>query len=91
MAPLCNLDDADLVKLSKDGQLSLSLDEMRTIQAHFITLDREPTDVELETIAQTWSEHCSHKTLKGIIELRAGSVSDGGESVDHASGSCVRR
>ena len=33
------------------------------------SLGREPTDCELETIAQTWSEHCSHKTLKGTITL----------------------
>jgi phosphoribosylformylglycinamidine synthase len=63
------LDDAGLMKLSKDGQLSLSLDEMKTIRGHFRGLGRDPTDVELETIAQTWSEHCSHKTLKGIIEI----------------------
>ncbi len=68
VVPIRNLGDAELVKLSKDGQLSLSLDEMKTIQQHFRAQDREPTDVELETIAQTWSEHCSHKTLKGIIE-----------------------
>ena len=66
--PLRNLDGAGLAKLSKDGRLSLSFEEMRTIQTHFRSLEREPTDVELETIAQTWSEHCSHKTLKGIIE-----------------------
>lgn len=66
---LRELDDAGLIKLSKEGQLSLSLDEMKTIQAHFRTLNREPTDIELETIAQTWSEHCSHKTLKGIIDF----------------------
>ena len=71
VVPICRLDDAGLVKLSKDGQLSLSLDEMKTIQAHFRQLERDPTDVELETIAQTWSEHCSHKTLKGIIEVEA--------------------
>ncbi len=65
---LRNLDDAALLQLSKDGQLALSLDEMRTIQQHFRELDRDPTDVELESIAQTWSEHCSHKTLKGTIE-----------------------
>jgi phosphoribosylformylglycinamidine synthase len=66
--PLLALDDDGLVKLSKDGQLALSLDEMRTVQAHFRAAGRDPTDVELETIAQTWSEHCSHKTLKGAIE-----------------------
>src|SRR5262249_49906249 len=55
--------------LSKDGMLALTLDEMKVVQAHFRGLQREPTDCELETIAQTWSEHCSHKTLKGTITL----------------------
>src|SRR5439155_10592618 len=67
--PLRDLDDSALEKLSRDGQLSLSLDEMRTIQGHFRGLGRDPTDAELETLAQTWSEHCSHKTLKGTIEF----------------------
>ncbi len=67
--PLDDLTDEALMKLSRDGQLSLSLAEMHAIQAHFRTLGREPTDVELESIAQTWSEHCSHKTLKGRIEF----------------------
>ena len=73
--PLRDLDDAGLVKLSKDGMLALTLDEMTAVQRHFRELGREPTDVELETIAQTWSEHCSHKTLKGTITL-----------TDHATG-----
>jgi phosphoribosylformylglycinamidine synthase II len=68
VVPIRTLADAGLVKLSRDGQLSLTLDEMKTIQAHFCGLQRDPTDAELETIAQTWSEHCSHKTLKGIID-----------------------
>jgi phosphoribosylformylglycinamidine synthase len=67
--PLTRLDDAGLVKLSKEGMLALTLDEMRVVQAHFRSVGREPTDCELETIAQTWSEHCSHKTLKGTITL----------------------
>jgi phosphoribosylformylglycinamidine synthase len=67
--PLRDLGDAALGKLSRDSQLSLSLAEMRTIQAHFRELGRDPTDAELETLAQTWSEHCSHKTLKGRIEF----------------------
>jgi len=67
--PIRGLDDSALMVLSKQGQLYLSLDEMRTIQAHFNELGREPTDAELETIAQTWSEHCSHKTLRGWIEF----------------------
>jgi phosphoribosylformylglycinamidine synthase len=69
LVPIRELSDVALVKLSREGQLSLSLPEMQVIQAHFRSLGREPTDVELETIAQTWSEHCSHKTLKGKIEF----------------------
>jgi phosphoribosylformylglycinamidine synthase II len=64
------LDDDALLKLSREGQLYLKLAEMRTIQAHFRELRRDPTDIELETIAQTWSEHCSHKTLAGRIAYR---------------------
>ncbi|AMV38872.1 Phosphoribosylformylglycinamidine synthase 2 [Planctomyces sp. SH-PL62] len=67
--PILAMDDEALVKTSKDGQLSLSLAEMKTIQAHFRDLGRDPTDAELETIAQTWSEHCSHKTLRGRIDF----------------------
>jgi phosphoribosylformylglycinamidine synthase II len=62
-----DLDDAGLEKLSREGHLFLSLDEMRAIRHEYITLDREPTDIELETLAQTWSEHCVHKTLKATI------------------------
>ena len=63
------MDDAALMPLSKSGQLYLSLAEMQAIQAHFQALGRDPTDCELETLAQTWSEHCSHKTLRGRIEF----------------------
>lgn len=59
----------ELKRVSRDGGLSLNLAEMKAIQEHFRGLGREPTDVELETLAQTWSEHCSHKTLKGPIEF----------------------
>jgi phosphoribosylformylglycinamidine synthase II len=68
LVSVSRLDDAGLSNLSRSGQLSLSLPEMQAIQQHFRSLGREPTDVELETLAQTWSEHCSHKTLKGEIE-----------------------
>ncbi|MFM7741858.1 MAG: phosphoribosylformylglycinamidine synthase subunit PurL [Planctomycetota bacterium] len=68
--PIRGMADADLVKTSREGQLSLSLAEMQIIQKHFDGQGRNPTDAELETIAQTWSEHCSHKTLKGSVERR---------------------
>ncbi|MEZ6067770.1 MAG: phosphoribosylformylglycinamidine synthase subunit PurL [Planctomycetaceae bacterium] len=65
-----DMDDAALQRLSKEGQLYLQPAEMRTIRDYFRELSRDPTDIELETIAQTWSEHCSHKTLAGRIAYR---------------------
>jgi phosphoribosylformylglycinamidine synthase II len=65
---LLSLDDDGLMELSKD-RLWLSLNEMRRIKDCFSRLDRNPTDVELETLAQTWSEHCIHKTFKSKIKL----------------------
>ena len=67
--PIRDLDDDALVALSKEKDLFLNLVEMQTIQKHYQQLDREPTDIELESIAQTWSEHCVHKTLKSSVEL----------------------
>ena len=64
---ISSADDETLRRISRDGVLSLNLEEMKTIQAYYRELGREPTDVELETLAQTWSEHCVHKTLKGDI------------------------
>ncbi len=68
--PLCAMDDAELERLSRDAHLFLSLPELRAVQAHFRTAGREPTDLELETIAQTWSEHCVHKTLRSAVVYR---------------------
>ena len=65
---LRNLDDEALMALSRSGQLSLDVFEMRAVQSHFVELDREPSLAELETIAQTWSEHCKHKTFTGRID-----------------------
>ena len=65
--PILNLSDAELVKLSKDKGLALNLKEMEAIRDHFKGVGREPTDIELESIAQTWSEHCKHKTFSGHI------------------------
>jgi phosphoribosylformylglycinamidine synthase subunit PurSL len=65
---LNNMDDAALMALSK-GRFWLNLEEMRIIQDYFKGLGRDPTDVELESIAQTWSEHCIHKTFKSCITL----------------------
>ncbi len=67
---LRGLSDDQLARLSREAHLFLSLDEMKAIQAEYQRQGREPTDIELETLAQTWSEHCVHKTLKSKIRYR---------------------
>ncbi len=49
--------------------LSLNDKEIAVIKSYFEKEGRDPTLIELETIAQTWSEHCQHKTLKGDVEF----------------------
>ncbi|MCR4337401.1 MAG: phosphoribosylformylglycinamidine synthase subunit PurL [Candidatus Omnitrophica bacterium] len=68
LVDLLKANPKELKQLSQKGQLFLNLDEMKAIQQHFRSLKRDPTDCELETIAQTWSEHCYHKTFRGNIE-----------------------
>lgn len=74
-------DDAELMRISSEGILSMSLDEMRAIRNHYLRADVQahrkelglpewPTDIELECIAQTWSEHCSHKIFAGTVEYK---------------------
>ncbi|MEM6980076.1 MAG: phosphoribosylformylglycinamidine synthase subunit PurL [Planctomycetota bacterium] len=88
--PIRGLDDAALDQLSKTGQLYLTTVEMRTIRDAFEQLGRDPTDIELESIAQTWSEHCSHKTLAGRIHYRGPKVNEA-LGVDGAAGSDERQ
>lgn len=66
--PVCNATDDDLLMISKERRLSLDLAEMQAVRAYFRTEGHDPTDVELEMLAQTWSEHCVHKTFKALIE-----------------------
>ncbi len=77
--PLSSMDDNQLIELSKQRVLALSLEEMKTIKDYYakeevkkerleLGLPLDPTDVELEAIAQTWSEHCKHKIFNAKIE-----------------------
>ncbi len=77
--PLTKMDDKELVNISKQRVLALSLDEMLVIKNYYlkegvrshrksIGLPENPTDVELEALAQTWSEHCKHKIFNAKIE-----------------------
>ncbi len=50
-------------------QFGFSNEELQAVVEYFHKQGRNPTDVELETLAQTWSEHCVHKTFKGKIKL----------------------
>ena len=71
---ILNADDQTLMRLSQENQLAFNLEEMKHIQQHYRKLNRNPTDVEIEAIAQTWSEHCYHKTFKGEILTENGTI-----------------
>jgi len=67
---LSHLDAAGLAELSRRAHLFLSVEELEGLREHYRRLKRDPTDLELETLAQTWSEHCAHKTLKSAVTYR---------------------
>ncbi|MBP6021232.1 MAG: phosphoribosylformylglycinamidine synthase subunit PurL [Candidatus Methanomethylophilaceae archaeon] len=60
-------DDAALNKISADMSLSLSLEEMRTVKEYYAKEGRNPTDIELQSLGQAWSEHCCYKSSKPIL------------------------
>jgi phosphoribosylformylglycinamidine synthase len=73
------VNDDELMQISKEKLLSLNLAEMQAIRNHYVNkqtqskresqnLPKDPTDCELEILAQTWSEHCKHKEFNAIIE-----------------------
>lgn len=72
-----NVDDRELLLIGREGikgkegrrgPLALDLTYMKAIQKYFQKRKREPTDIELETIAQTWSEHCKHTIFADPID-----------------------
>jgi phosphoribosylformylglycinamidine synthase len=64
------LPDEQLLALSRERRAALDLAEMKAVQDYYTEAKRDPTDVEFEMIAQTWSEHCVHKTFKAKIDIR---------------------
>lgn len=66
---LLDASDRQLLQISTELGIALNLEEMRKVQKYFSEKGRNPTDIELQTIGQTWSEHCYHKTFKGEITL----------------------
>ncbi len=82
--PIRELNDDELLALSKVRRAALDLAEMKAVQDYFIKEGRDPSDVEFETIAQTWSEHCVHKTFKAKVTIddrRQTTDSDGQSSM----------
>lgn len=69
--PIRSLSADELLSVSLARRAALDLAEMQAIQAYYRKVDRDPTDVEFETIAQTWSEHCVHKTFKALVEVES--------------------
>ncbi|MHB8156326.1 MAG: phosphoribosylformylglycinamidine synthase subunit PurL [Desulfocucumaceae bacterium] len=66
VVPIRGMGDEALMELSRD-KLFLNIEEMKVIQSYFSELGRDPTDCEVETLAQTWSEHCGHKTFRADL------------------------
>ena len=56
------------MRISDVMGLALNLEELKKIRRYFIARSREPTDVELQSIAQAWSEHCCYKSSKRILK-----------------------
>jgi phosphoribosylformylglycinamidine synthase len=71
---LLHAQDRELLQISNEFGIALNLEEMKKLQKYFSAKRRSPTDVELQTIGQTWSEHCFHKTFKGEIKLGKGKI-----------------
>ncbi len=74
--------EAELLKVRQ--QFGFSDDELQAIVAYFQRQERNPTDAELETLAQTWSEHCVHKTFNGRIKF-------GGTTIDNLLKSTIMK
>ncbi len=64
-----------LAEINAELALGFSPDELLSIQAYFKAQGRNPTDLELQTLSQSWSEHCCHKTFKGKIQLDGKTIS----------------
>jgi len=76
VVPVRGLGAEGLASVDAERSLSLDPEELVVIREHFESLDRDPTDAELETLAQTWSEHCAHKTFRAVVHAE----DDEGES-----------
>ena len=65
---LLDADRKKLEQISLDMSLGLSTEEMSMLQNYFLNLGRNPTDVEMQAMAQAWSEHCCYKSSKFYLK-----------------------
>ncbi len=65
---IIDANDKELLEISKSMGLALSLEEMKKIKEYFKKRKRFPTDLELEALAQSWSEHCCYKSSKYYLK-----------------------
>ncbi len=97
---LSGMDDGAMMAVSRDNTLALNLEEMQCIRAYFQDdvvkqhraahgLPADPTDAELEVLAQTWSEHCKHKIFASRIDY-TNAHTGVREDVDNLYKSCIR-
>ncbi len=70
--PLLRAGDGELGKIGRG--LALTLREMAAVRDYFRKIGRDPTDVELESVAQTWSEHCKHKALTSDVRYNGRTI-----------------
>ncbi|NJN66657.1 MAG: phosphoribosylformylglycinamidine synthase subunit PurL [Chloroflexaceae bacterium] len=95
--PLRSADDPALQAISTARRLALDLSEMQAIRDYYQQEGRDPTDAELETLAQTWSEHCYHKTFKALVQVQRKVQGNGNieeieevEKIDGLLRTCIR-
>jgi len=69
-----NASEEELLKISSEMGLNLNLKEMIAVKRYFTEKGRRPTDIELQTIGQLWSEHCRHKVFRGLIVDEKGEI-----------------
>jgi phosphoribosylformylglycinamidine synthase II/phosphoribosylformylglycinamidine synthase I len=74
---LRTLNNDKLLNVSRERRLSMDLAEMQALQSYYQKENRAASDIELEMFAQTWSEHCVHKTFKAHITTNDGKEING--------------
>jgi len=81
--PIHTMDEQGLAELNRSRRAALDPEEMRAIRDYFVAQGRACSDVEFEMIAQTWSEHCFHKTFKALIDVENGETGELPSQVDN--------